>query len=53
MDINEVARCKLFFSSPSPRPCDATDAAAGHHAGAFLRLPEVIAPVRPVTLDHL
>ncbi len=41
MDINEVARCKLFFF-PVSRPCDATDATAGHHAGAFLRLPEVM-----------
>lgn len=30
----------VFF--PVSRPCDATDAAAGHHAGAFLRLPEVM-----------
>ncbi len=41
MDINEVARCKLFFL-PRLRPCDATDAAAGHHAGAFFTSPEVM-----------
>lgn len=41
MDINEVARCKLFFF-PVSRPCDATDSAAGYHTGAFLRLPEVM-----------
>ncbi len=27
---------------PRLPPCYATDAAAGHHAGAFLRLPEVM-----------
>lgn len=52
MDINEVARCKLFFF-PVSRPCYATDAAAGHHAGAFFTSAGSDAPVRPVTLDHL